>query len=252
LVIKKNLVDDIYPDHSVNNEQQLALISTLTKVFYMDISLFGIFITVAIAHFLALLSPGPDFVLVVKSAIKNEGKNAMGVALGIASANALYISLCLIGVGSILAASITVMVVLKIIGGLFLIYLAVQALRASKSSYDNVNLAESTNEKANKSTFLKEFITGFMSGILNPKNLLFYLSLFTVVLSPEVGFAFKLALGIWMTMVVFLWDLAIIYLLSTPTVRCKFTKAAYYIDKVTGALLGLIGFAIVKSALVKQ
>ena len=218
----------------------------------MDVNLLGIFITVAIAHFLALLSPGPDFVLVVKSAIKNEGKNAIGVALGITSANAVYIGLCLIGVGSILAASITVMIVLKIIGGLFLIYIAVQALRARKSSYNNLDMAESTNSSSNKSTFLKEFITGFMSGILNPKNLLFYLSLFTVVLTPEVGFAFKLALGIWMTVIVFLWDLSIIFLLSTRTIRSKFTKTAYYIDKVTGVLLGLIGFAIVKSALVKQ
>jgi threonine/homoserine/homoserine lactone efflux protein len=106
----------------------------------MDVSFWGIFVTVALAHFLALLSPGPDFVLVVKSAIKNNGKNAIGVAIGIASANALYITLCLIGVGSILAASIYVMVGLKIVGGLFLIYLAVQALRAHKSSYNNLAL----------------------------------------------------------------------------------------------------------------
>jgi threonine/homoserine/homoserine lactone efflux protein len=212
----------------------------------MDVSFWGIFVTVALAHFLALLSPGPDFVLVVKSAIKNNGKNAIGVAIGIASANALYITLCLIGVGSILAASIYVMVGLKIVGGLFLIYLAVQALRAHKSSYNNLDISDSKNSDVIKTTFLKEFITGFMSGILNPKNLLFYLSLFTVVLTPEIGFAFKLGLGIWMTAIVFLWDLSIIFLLSTRKVRSKFTKAAYYIDKVTGALLGVIGFAIVK------
>ena len=216
----------------------------------MDVSLLGIFITVAIAHFLALLSPGPDFVLVVKSAIKNNGNNAIGVALGIASANALYIALCLIGVGSILATSIFIMVGLKIVGGLFLIYLAVQALRARKCSYDNLDISDPSS--AIKTTFFKEFITGFMSGILNPKNLLFYLSLFTVVLTPEIGFAFKLGLGLWMILIVFLWDLSIIFLLSTAKVRSKFTKAAFYIDKVTGALLGLIGFAIVKSALAKQ
>jgi threonine/homoserine/homoserine lactone efflux protein len=218
----------------------------------MDVSFWGIFVTVALAHFLALLSPGPDFVLVVKSAIKNNGKNAIGVAIGIASANALYITLCLIGVGSILAASIYVMIGLKIVGGLFLIYLAVQALRAHKSSYKNLDISDSKNSDVIKTNFLKEFITGFMSGILNPKNLLFYLSLFTVVLTPEIGFAFKLGLGIWMTAIVFLWDLSIIFLLSTRKVRSKFTKAAYYIDKVTGALLGVIGFAIVKSALTKQ
>jgi len=218
----------------------------------MDINLLGIFITVAVAHFLALLSPGPDFVLVVKSAIKNEGKNAIGIALGIASANALYIGLCLVGVGSILAASVSVMIALKVIGGLFLIYLAVQALRARKSSYEQLNIADSATANSSKSTFLTEFLTGFMSGILNPKNLLFYLSLFTVVLTPEVGFAFKLGLGIWMTAVVFLWDVSIIFILSTRTIRSKFTKSAYYIDKVTGVLLGFIGIAIVKSALTKQ
>jgi threonine/homoserine/homoserine lactone efflux protein len=218
----------------------------------MDVNLFGIFVTVAIAHFLALLSPGPDFVLVVKSAIRNESKNAIGVALGIASANALYIGLCLIGVGTILAASVTVMIVLKVIGGLFLIYLAVQALRANKSSYSNLDIADNSHSNEVETTFFKELITGFMSGILNPKNLLFYLSLFTVVLTPEVGLAFKLGLGIWMTAIVFLWDLSIIFLLSTPKVRSKFTKLAYYIDKITGAILGLIGFAIVKSALTKQ
>jgi threonine/homoserine/homoserine lactone efflux protein len=54
-----------------------------------------------------------------------------------------------------------------------------------------------------------------------------------------------------MTLIVFIWDAAIIYLLSTHTVRSRFTKAAYYIDKVTGAILGFIGISIVKSAIVR-
>ncbi len=121
----------------------------------MDINLFGIFFTVAIAHFLALLSPGPDFVLVVKSAMRNQGKNAIGVTLGIVSAKALYIGLCLIGVGSILAASVSVMIALKVIGGLFLIYLAIQALRANKNSYSNLNMVEQSQSSTEKLTFLK-------------------------------------------------------------------------------------------------
>ena len=102
-----------------------------------------------------------------------------------------------------------------------------------------------------ETTFVKEFITGFMSGILNPKNLLFYLSLFTVVLTKDVDLSFKIGLGIWMTSVVFLWDLSVIYVLSRDKVRRKFSKLAYYIDKCTGVILGLIGLTIVKSALSK-
>ena len=217
----------------------------------MSINLTSIFITVALAHFLALLSPGPDFILVVKSAIRNKSKSAIGVAFGIALANAVYIGLCLIGVGSILAASIPIMITLKIIGGLFLIYLAYQALKARKSSYENLDAFENIGSRDRLNSFWLEFITGFMSGILNPKNLLFYLSLFTVVLTNDVSFSFKLGLGIWMTAVVFLWDAAIIFLLSTQQIRKRFTKIAFYIDKVTGVLLGLIGITIVKSAIAR-
>lgn len=216
----------------------------------MELSLLGTFITVALAHFLALLSPGPDFVIVVKSAMKNERKKAVGVAAGISIANALYIMLCLIGVGALLANSANLLIALKIIGGAFLIYLAVQAFRAKKSDYHHLALQSEKNGQSD-TTFLKEFITGFMSGILNPKNLLFYLSLFTVVLTNDVSLTFKIFLGLWMTTLVFIWDLVIIFLFSTNKVRQKFTKVAYYIDKFTGAILGLIGFSIVKSALSK-
>jgi threonine/homoserine/homoserine lactone efflux protein len=86
---------------------------------------------------------------------------------------------------------------------------------------------------------------------LNPKNLLFYLSLFTVVLTNNVGLAFKISLGLWMTFVVFAWDSLIIYLLSANKVRNKFSSISFYIDKVTGAILGLIGFTIIKSAVTR-
>ncbi|MDM1696669.1 LysE family transporter [Thiopseudomonas alkaliphila] len=216
----------------------------------MDSGLTWIFLTVALAHFLALLSPGPDFVLVVKSAIKNDKSKAIGVAAGIASANAFYIALCLAGVGAILASSITIMIALKIIGGIFLVFLAVQALRAKKNDYADFGLDTTTNKNGH-TTFVKEFATGFMSGALNPKNLLFYLSLFTVVLTNDVNLTFKISLGVWMTMVVFAWDTAVIFLLSTKKVRNQFTKSAFYIDKVTGAILGLVGLSIVRSALSK-
>lgn len=217
----------------------------------MDVSLIGIFATVALAHFLALISPGPDFVILVKSAVKNESKKAVGVALGISVANALYIALCLIGVGSLLASSVYIMIGLKIAGGLFLIFLALQALRAKKSDYASLSAQVNIGEKK-KTTLFKEFIVGFMSGILNPKNILFYLSLFTVVLTKDVSFTFKVMLGVWMTSIVFIWDSAIVLLLSADNVRRKFAKLSYYIDKFTGAILGFVGITIVKSALAKS
>ena len=222
----------------------------------MDMHLLHIFVAVGLAHFLALLSPGPDFVMIVKSASKHSSKDALSVVAGITTANAVYIGLCLVGVGSILAASAPIMLTLKLIGGLFLTYLGVQALRARKHSYGELGQSDEQTSHGIvptvQTTLRKEFATGFISGIFNPKNLLFYLSLFTVVLTPDISFGFKLMLGIWMTFVVFAWDAAIVFLLSTRTVRRKFTQCAYYIDKVTGAVLGTIGVAIVRSALIER
>jgi threonine/homoserine/homoserine lactone efflux protein len=209
-----------------------------------------VFFTVALAHFIALLSPGPDFLLVVKSGVRNDKRSALGVALGIACANAFYIALCLIGVGAILAASVTAMIVLKIVGGLFLTYLAVMALKARKQDYDFLERV-STQPEGVKSSFGREFLTGLASGIFNPKNPLFYVSLFTLVLNKDVGIGFKIALGAWMVAVVFLWDAAIIFVLSRQKVRSVFNGAAFYIDKVAALILGAIGFTMVRSALVQ-
>ena len=76
--------------------------------------------------------------------------------------------------------------------------------------------------------------------------------MFTVALTPEVSISFKVLLGVWMTLVVFFWDVAIIYMLSKTTIRQKFIRAAFYIDKVTGVVLGAIGFNILKSVWSKQ
>lgn len=75
--------------------------------------------TVVVAHFLALISPGPDFLLVIRSALRNNRRRAVGVALGIALANGIYIVLCMVGVGAAIAHSIWLMFLLKIMGGIF-------------------------------------------------------------------------------------------------------------------------------------
>ena len=56
------------------------------------------FFLVAGAHFLALLSPGPDFFLVLRSALRQGRRQANAVCVGIALANGVYIALAVTGV----------------------------------------------------------------------------------------------------------------------------------------------------------
>ena len=205
-----------------------------------------IFMAVALAHFIALISPGPDFLLIIKSTLRNTRWVAFGVVSGIVTANALYIMLCLAGAGAILAQSVTLMIIIKLFGGLFLLYIAWQALRAKKSDYAFlVAQAAENTESRRQSTFFKEFLVGLSSGLLNPKNLLFYLSLFTVVLESQDNSAlFKAGIALWMIVAVLIWDSLIMYLLTRPAVRHQFNRCAFWIDKTAGVILGMVGLKI--------
>lgn len=205
--------------------------------------------TVVIAHFLALISPGPDFLLVVRSALRNTRRRAIGVALGIALANGVYITLCIIGVGSAIAHSLWLMITLKIVGGLFLLYIAYHAIKARRSDYAFLAQAQIISGNKSASSFFKEFLLGIVSGLSNPKNIIFYLSLFSVILTPRITISLTVGLGIWMTLLVFAWDTMIIFVLSQQRVRNTFGKMAYYIDKVAGALLGFMGYKLLESAI---
>ena len=204
--------------------------------------------TVVLAHFLALVSPGPDFLLVVRSALRNTRQRALGVACGIALANAIYIGLCIIGVGSLIARSLWLMVTLKIMGGCFLLYVAYHALKARRSDYAFLTIQQDQTSPKAAPSFAKEFLLGLMSGLSNPKNIIFYLSLFSVVLTPQFNAGITVGLGVWMTALVFLWDALIIFVLSQQKVRQTFSKVAFYIDKTAGALLGLMGYKLLQTA----
>ena len=206
--------------------------------------------TVVVAHFLALISPGPDFLLVIRSALRNNRRHAVGVALGIALANGIYIVLCMIGVGAAIAHSMWLMFLLKIIGGVFLLYVAYGALRAKRSDYAFITQTPQNAQQKATPSFWAEFFLGIASGLSNPKNIVFYLSLFSVVLTPQISMGLTVALGVWMVLLVFVWDAMIIFVLSQNKVRRAFGKVAFYMDKTAGILLGLMGGKLLHCAVI--
>ncbi|MGB1237347.1 MAG: LysE family translocator [Pseudomonadales bacterium] len=200
-----------------------------------------LFLALAGAHFLALLSPGPDFLLLLKNSLRSGRRQLMGLVLGITLANGIYIVLCLFGVASLFSASPMLMVVLKVLAGLFLLYLAQGALRAGSEDYGSPqeSMAEVLPQR-----FATLFITGLLSGLLNPKNILFYLSLFTLLGTESVDPLAKWGLGAWMCAVVLLWNSVVVSVLTRRQVRIRLLRLGYYFDKLCSVLLAGLGLAI--------
>ncbi len=156
------------------------------------------FAAVALAHFLALLIPGVDFFLIARTAMAHGRRAASGVCVGVATANGVFVAAAFSGVS--LIAHPGAFAALQCAGGVFLIYVGISFWRARVTW-------EREGEEADvpRMPWGRHYLLGVMSGLLNPKNALFYVSVATALRGVAAG---TLAgYGIWMVSVVLAWDL---------------------------------------------
>ncbi len=198
------------------------------------------FLIIAGAHFLALLSPGPDFFLIVRSAVVNGARVASGVCVGIALANGVYIGLAIGGV-AVLQEVTGLFAVLKWAGCAYLAWLGWRFLTVR----DETLAPEAEARAVRRGSWWRECRVGFLSGILNPKNSLFYASLFSLGFERDTPFGVQLAYGIWMFAVVLLWDLCIARAAGHPPVVRRFMMHVRTVERITGAVLLGIAATIV-------
>ncbi|KAA5971482.1 LysE family translocator [Pantoea sp. M_9] len=201
------------------------------------------FIFVAAAHFLALLSPGPDFFLVARTSIRAGWRHAAHVCLGVAIANGVFIIAAFSGITLFRPDSISFMV-LQLTGCAYLLYIGVLFIRfagAHSVSEYNVKKPGSDTESAGVWTHCRAFSMGFLSGILNPKNALFYVSLATLV-GGTTAISLKVVYGVWMFSIVLLWDLLVAIFIGNSRLLKYFSQILPWLERVSGIIL--IGLAL--------
>lgn len=207
-----------------------------------------LFVWVAAAHFLALLSPGPDFFLVVRSALAGGWRRALWTCVGIAAANALFIAAALGGM-SLLAPDSLLFRLLQVAGGLYLMHLGWtswrQAAQAASATGPSGTAAQALPAPvADRWRSLRE---GFASGVLNPKNALFYASL-AALLGAEVTTGWRWLMGAWMVLAVLGWDTLVAAAAGHDRVRRRFGRWLPALTRGCGAVLFASGCAMVGAA----
>ena len=119
--------------------------------------------------------PGPSAVLCLTHGALHGGRRAIATVAGGVLASLTLMSLSVMGVGALLAASATLFTAIKLLGALYLLYLGVSAWRSSAPVLSGVALDGSEIQAR---PLHKLFGHGFMVGIGNPKDLLFFGALF--------------------------------------------------------------------------
>lgn len=201
------------------------------------------FLLIAIAHFFAVASPGPDFALVLKQSVQQGRRNALWTSAGVGVAILLHVGYCVLGVALILTQSPNLFIALKYLAGAYLAYLGVQALRAAKPP-------ENTSDAIENKTVLEEsvwlaFRRGFLTNALNPKATLFFMSLFTLVISVTTPTSVQIAYGVYMALATWVWFSMLSLVLSKPGVRGFFQKSGYWFDRGIGVILIALAIRVV-------
>lgn len=197
--------------------------------------MFALFMLVAGTHFAALLSPGPDFFLLIRTALTKGRRQADGCACGIALANLLSMWLVLSVMALLPAEGSWLWRSLQVVGGLYFAWIGLQALASQRE------LVLPQGDQPKLGGVWIGMRQGLLASSLNPKLPLFYAGLFGVLRESAMP-AWGLGLAmLWMTLVVLLWDLALVRLLDQVHWRGWLQRHVRWLDRGCGGLLLALG-----------
>ncbi|WP_194816952.1 LysE family translocator [Nocardia sp. XZ_19_385] len=193
------------------------------------------------------LTPGPDTFLVLRYSIA-DARPGIAAAVGSALGGMVWALVVAAGVAALLEQSATAYRLLKLIGGMYLLYLGIRALIDLRKQRKAGNETASAQGRAAAPASIRSaFTAGVISCLFNPKVGLFYLAVLPQFLS-EVTFVNTLALGaiesaiaaIEMVLVAVLASRAVT-LLRKPAVRDR-------LEQASAGILAALGIGTVASA----
>ena len=222
----------------------------------MDLSLL---LTLGVIHTVALISPGPDFAIMVKIATQQRRNTALAAAAGISVAILAHTILSLTGVSLVIKSSHILYLVVQIAGASYLAWMGFSALRSGMemwrkplTSVDeaNSNVQETSVYNVSKTRVIpmsqrQGFLTGLYTNLLNPKALVFFLTLFSALITPDVTASTKLVSAVLLFVLSLAWFGLLAVMLSKAQVQLKLQRLTPTIDVVIGVIFMSVAVAIV-------
>lgn len=191
------------------------------------------FIMLTIIHLLAVMSPGPDFAVVLRQSVSFGRKTAIITSLGIAAGISVHVLYTLLGIGFLITQIPSLMIAAKVFGAAYITYLGVNLLRSKAKLEQQAEIAFDGDKKHQK----KAFMIGFITNVFNPKATLFFLAIFTTIVSINTPIAVQSLYGVWIILTTFAWFALVSFLFSRQSVRRKFLHYGYWFDRVMGGIL---------------
>jgi threonine/homoserine/homoserine lactone efflux protein len=198
-------------------------------------------VTIGLVQLLAVISPGPSFLITAQTAVARSRLDGVKIALGLGAGTVVWSSAALLGLNALFRLHHWLFVGMKIAGALFLLWIAIQIFRHAASPID---MSEGNGAAARRNPFLR----GFLTQISNPKVAVFFGSIFVAMLPQDVPGWMMLALIAIVTANEIIWYTLVALCFGSTPVRRFYLRAKAWIDRVTGLFLGALSLRILWQA----
>ncbi len=201
-------------------------------------------LTVLVLYIAIVVSPGPNFALISKLALRGEKTAAWGATLGLACAATFYGVLAMAGLSVILERIGWLTRAVQIAGGLYLIWLGIQSWRhAGATSPDDG--AEGVNLEQHRTTsFFRGLRLGGLVNFSNPKGIIFFVGLYAVAVPSDAAQLTKVAILAASFAVEIVWYGFVLVVLSSPPARTVYVRAGAWIERAIGIALVVFGIRL--------
>lgn len=189
---------------------------------------------------LGMISPGPDFFLVLKNSLSYNRKIALMTCLGVISAIAIHMSYCVAGIAVLITTTPWLYNALRYAGAAYLLWIGVKALLAKSSGTAYVSKQAQELNVTAKAAFMQ----GLLCNLLNPKATLFFLAIFTQLLNASSTMLDKLVVAFIIWLEAAIWWPMVVFVFQTQIVQRRYFKLQVIIDKLLGVILIVLGVKI--------
>lgn len=179
--------------------------------------------------------PGANFAVVLRNTLNGSRRSGLLTVCGLATALMIHGTLTLLGISALIQNSPAAFEVIRWLGAAYLILLGgwqlLQRQPAAENSAPNHNGGS-------------PFIAGLLISLFNPKVLVFFLAIFSQVLSPEQSLATKLLYVATPALAEISWFMLVLALLGTPAIRQWLMRVKSKLERFLGGAMVALGIKI--------
>lgn len=213
----------------------------------MDAQSIALILQVASLYTLLAVSPGVNFIVISNTALAQSVRSALFVGAGVSTASLIWSALAMAGWGAVVLAWKPAMVVLQTLGAAYLIYLGLRLLFGARPSAGECP-AEGVAAIHARSP-IHWYLLGLATNLTNPKTLVFFISVFSVLFATKVPVVVGLVCLLVIGSISLAWNALVAVTFSRDALRKRYVRAKPYVDAVAGLCLAYFGIKLLVATL---